>query len=277
MTKKELEKRLPDYAEELKLDELKESTVKKYLTDARRFLSFMEDECQIDKESVIHFKEMPRSRYKPASVNSYLRGVNHFLRWSDRPELTVKTERMQKSFSLEMVLQLREYQQLLAYARREGKEKYYYMMRTLAGTGIRVGELKCITREALENRFVVIHHKGKIREICISNSLCDELLQYCQLQGIQTGPVFYGWKQGTAINETGVWKALKRLAGKAGVDPKKVYPHSFRHLFAKTYMQQIGNLTELSDILGHSSIETTRIYTMETMEEKRASLERLTL
>ena len=277
MTKEELEGLLQAYSADLRREELGGNTIKKYLSDAQRFLRSVPPEENMDKLTVIRFKEKLRIKYKPSSVNSYLMGANHFLIWAGHPELTVKTERLQRSFSRECVLQQTEYRQLLAYARREGKDKYYYIMRTLAGTGIRVGELRYITREVLERRLAVIRHKGKIREICIPDSLCESLISYCEEQEIKSGPVFCGWQEGQALDESGVWKTLKRLADKAGVDPEKVYPHSFRHLFAKIYMQQIGNLTELSDILGHSNIETTRLYTLETMEEKRVSLERLAL
>lgn len=277
MKKNDIQALLPVYETHLRQEELKERTIQKYLSDIRRLQAFFPEETDIDKAAVIRYKAELKKRYRPASVNSYLIGLNQFFRWCGHPEWSVKTERIQKRSGLERALQQNEYHRLLAFARTEGKEKYYFLMKTLAGTGIRVGELAYITRETVEQRYVEIEHKGKIREICIPEGLAQALIGYCEAHQITGGPIFCGYEKGRPLDTTGIWKTLKRMAVQAGVDPDKVYPHSFRHLFAKTYMRQIGNLTELSDILGHSSIETTRIYTMETREEKRASLERLCL
>lgn len=157
---------------------------------------------------------------------------------------------------------------MLDYAKRTGRKKYYMLMRVLAGTGIRVGELKYITVEAVRAGNTDVYNKGKLREIFVPNELSEALLEYCREEQIHTGILFEGSK-GEAISRNAVWQMLTKLAVRAGVDKRKVNPHSFRHLFAKTYMSKYGNLAELGDILGHSNLETTRIYTITTVEEKR--------
>ncbi len=265
------------FRESLLLKEIKEITIRKYERDIGKFLEYAVNSEVIGKDTVIQYKEFLKARYSPSSVNSYLVSLNRYLKWLDKPELAVRLERIQKRSSLNQVLELSDYHKLLSYVQKNGKWKYYCIMKTLAGTGIRVGELRYITCEALEERLAVISHKGKIREICIPDSLCELLRDYCRSKGIQSGIIFYGTDREKPMDVTGIWKGLKRIAAAAGVAPERVYPHSFRHLFAKTYMKEIGNIAELSDILGHSNIETTRIYTMETIAEKRACLERLSL
>lgn len=277
MRQEEMERRLSDYRKSLIREEKKEATVKKYLADIRHFLEFAKGQKagvtgEVDKFLLIAYKEGLRSCYKPSSVNSRLSGLNRYLRWLGEEELIVKLDRIQKRCSLGCVLTVPEYRKLLDYAMTKGKTKYYCIMKTLASTGIRVGELQYITCEVLERQAAVISHKGKIREIYLPDGLCELLAEYCTGRGIQKGIIFSGWFSDRPLDVSGVWKTMKRMAAEAEVDPNKVYPHSFRHLFARTYMKKVGNLAVLSDILGHTSIETTRIYTMGTIEEIRESM-----
>lgn len=277
MTKDKMVKLWEDYAEQLRNQELKESSKRKYKRDIQRFLEFLPEEGKLQKDWVIAYKRYLTERYQPVSVNSYLMSVNRFLRCIDRTECVVKLEKIQKRYSLDHVLTIEDYDRLLFYAHIHGKKKYYCIMRTLAATGIRVGELRYITCEAVNQKMAVIHHKNKIRHIYLPDRLCSLLKEYQAWAKISEGCLFCGRDQGRPMDTSSIWKGLKRLAIKAGVDSEKVYPHSFRHLFARTYMKEIGNLAELSDLLGHSSIETTRIYTMGTAEEKRESLDRMRL
>lgn len=277
MTKEEIEASLDDYEAQLFKEELKVRTIRQYLRDIKCFLVLLEGEEPISKESVIQYKMILESRLKPSSVNSKIISINRYLKWLGCQDLTVKTLKIQRQSSLNHVLEQGDYEKILRYADNHGCQKYYHIMKTLAGTGIRVGELKYITCQALKDQVAIINHKGKIREICIPEKLCSRLLKYCGEQGIREGIIFHGRSKDKPLDPSGIWKYMKRMAAAAKVDPDRVYPHSFRHLFAKTFMRQIGNLTELSDILGHSNIETTRIYTMETTAEKLASLDRLNL
>lgn len=319
MTAKDVITSFPEYIQTLRMNEIKEKSIQKYLRDLKRFLSFLivydygtqspsdhkgqklrevnfkttqinstdpaaflvqnseKLTADITKYDMIAYKAYLLSRYKPSSINSYLLSLNRYMAWSENPDLKLKLERIQRRCSLNHVLEMEDYQQLLTYAEHHGKWKYYYIMKTLAGTGIRVGELKYITKEAVEAGLASVRHKGKNREICIPEGLCRALLCYCAEHQITSGIIFTGRDGHSPLDESGVWKSLKRLAAAAKVDACRVYPHSFRHFFAKTYMREIGNLTELCDILGHSSIETTRIYTKESAREKRESLSRLSI
>ena len=259
------------FEEDLKGNELKESTLEKYRHDMERFMIFT-GENLIDRETTVSYREMLLLCYKPATAISYLMTVNRFFIWAGMGEYCAKLPKLQKRYSLDRTIDEEDYHHLLSYAGSHGKWKYYCIMRTLAGTGIRVGELCFVTCENVEKKSALISKKNKIREVYFTDELCRILKKYAGYEGIQRGCLFVGRNREKPMNNSAVWKALKRLASKCGVEPEKVYPHSFRHLFARTYMKKIGNLTELADILGHSSLETTRIYTMGTDEEKRSSL-----
>ena len=144
-------------------------------------------------------------------------------------------------------------------------------MKTIAQTGIRVGELKYVTVEAIQVGITIVWNKEKYRNVYLTNKLCEELQMYCSDNNISEGPIFCGNKKGQTITNGAVWKSLKYLAIQAGIPQELVYPHSFRHLFAKEYMQKIGDISELADLLGHTRLETTWIYTKTTSEEKRVS------
>lgn len=269
MENKEIDK----YERFLEEKELSRNTVLLYTARAKNFLRTC-DSREIDKSAVDQYVEQMRERYKPRTVNIYIISLNRYLRWSGHQECTVRTERIQPRRSLNNILSIQEYHTMLDYAQQTGRKKYYMLMRVLAGTGIRVGELQYITVEAVREGSTDVCNKGKVREIFISNELSGILLQYCEEEHIDTGILFEGNK-GKAISRNAVWQMLTRLADRVGIDKKKASPHSFRHLFAKTYMNKYGNLAELGDILGHSSLETTRIYTLSTVEEKRKRMDLL--
>ena len=199
------------------------------------------------------------------------------MKWAGREDLVLKTVRIQKKTSMENVISRQEYEKMLEVAKKQTSQRNYMIMKVLAMTGMRVGELQYLTTEALKTGKITIIKKGKYREVCMQKSLIKMLREYCRKEEIFSGYLFFGRNRKQPLDTTGVWKMLKKIAGKAGVDPEKVYPHSFRHLFAKTYMQEIGNILELADILGHSNIETTRMYTLTSTEEKRNALEKLEL
>ncbi|MCM1252828.1 MAG: tyrosine-type recombinase/integrase [Clostridium sp.] len=252
---------------------LSQNTILLYVARAKDFVTVCQN-WEHDKNMIQQYVEHIKTIYRPRTVNIYIISLNRYLKWAGYPGYIVKTNRIQARRSLNNVLSIQEYYKLLDYAAQTGRKKYYMIMRVLAGTGIRVGELRYITVEAVRAGSVDVYNKGKSREIYIPGELAKTLLQYCLEEHIDAGILFEGEK-GKEISRNAVWQMLNKLAYRAGVDRKKVSPHSFRHLFAKTYMNKYGNLAELGDILGHANLETTRIYTLSSIEEKRHRMDML--
>lgn len=263
------------YKDEIKADELSSATISKYVADIKQWLSAMND--RISKSDISVYKEMMCEKYKVTSVNSKIISVNRYLRWLGYKELVVKTKRIQRINGLEKMITKEYYIQMLHYAKSMRKDKMYYIMKTIAQTGIRVSELKFVTVEAVLAGATIVQNKGKFRTVYFTNSLCRELLLYCEMTGCIKGIIFCGRESGKTITPGAVWKGLKYIAKQAGVPETIVYPHSFRHLFAKEYMRKVGDISELADLLGHSRLETTWIYTKTTSDEKKQRLERLGL
>lgn len=271
-----MENTLKNYAAYLEEQELAEGTVGIYLRYANQIEQYAAKEG-ISKKMILSYKESLRQRHAaPTTVNLVVTAVNRYLKYAGYRECTVKTERIQKRKSLENVLSTEDYRKMLEYARKSGRMKYYYIMKTLAQTGIRISELRYFTVEALAARKIQVNGKGKIREIYLPEGLIRELRKYCITERITSGVIFMGNTR-NPIGRASVYKMLSRIGESAGISKEKVHPHSFRHLFAVTYMNCYGNLTELADILGHSNLETTRIYTLTTAEEKRRRMDRLGL
>lgn len=271
-----MENTLKNYAAYLEEQELSEGTVGIYLRYANQIEQYAAKEG-ISKKMILSYKESLRQRHAaPTTVNLVVTAVNRYLKYAGYRECTVKTERIQKRKSLENVLSTEDYRKMLEYARKSGRMKYYYIMKTLAQTGIRISELRYFTVEALAARKIQVNGKGKIREIYLPEGLIRELRKYCITERITSGVIFMGNTR-NPIGRASVYKMLSRIGESAGISKEKVHPHSFRHLFAVTYMNCYGNLTELADILGHSNLETTRIYTLTTAEEKRRRMDRLGL
>ena len=263
------------YIAEMKLNELSNSTIEKYVADINQWLSTAPE--KISKASILKYKENLCFKYKVASVNSKIISINRYLKWLGIKELTVKTKRLQNSSGLENMITKECYLKMLRYADSRNKRKQYFIMKTIAQTGIRIGELKYVTVEAVKEGSTVVWNKGKYRTIYFTDNLRHELLRYCREIDCVTGVIFCGRENGKAITPGAVWKSLKYIARQVDVPEAMVYPHSFRHLFAKEYMRKIGDISELADLLGHSRLETTWIYTKTTSDEKRRKLELLDL
>lgn len=269
-------KELEAFRAYLHCDELSERTQEIYLLQAKRFLLWMDGRA-ITKQEVISYKEnILRQGRKTATVNLAITAVNRYLRFVGYEDCMVHALKVQKAQCPDNILSVAEYRRMTAYARQTGQEKYYCIMRTLALTGIRVSELAGCTVEAISQGGFEVENKGKRRNIYLPYKLTGDLKRYCSEAHIDHGVIFRG-NHGTPISRVAVYKMLVRLAEKAGVPWEKAHPHSFRHLFAITYMQKYANLPELADILGHSSLETTRIYTMTTAEDKRRRMNELDL
>lgn len=262
------------YEKILKKMELSDATIRSYVYIAKRFEEFRKQR-NIDKELVIEYKQkMLNDSFAIATVNLHIVGVNKYIKVCGIVDCEVKSIKVQRRQSLENVITRDEYKRLLEYALESGYKKYYYIMKTLALTGIRVSELKYITVRVLEKGYTHVSNKGKIREIYLPESLTKGLKRYCKEENISTGVVFRGKKE-EAISREAVWKMLKQFADLLGIDRNKVYPHSFRHYFALSYMERYSNLFELADILGHSNLETTRIYASTSIQCKRDKMEQL--
>ena len=230
------------------------------------------------KERVVAYKEHLCARYAPTSVNAALASLNSFFSFLGREDLQVKSLKIQKSpfLSPEREISKREYERLLTAAKRRGNERLYLLMQTICATGIRVSELCFITAEAVRSGRACVSAKGKHRTIFLPKGLCKLLKEYLIRQNRKDGAVFVT-RAGKPLDRSNVWSDMKALCAAAGVDKHKVFPHNLRHLFARTYYSSQKDIVRLADILGHTSIDTTRIYTMESGEIHRRQIEKLGL
>ncbi len=269
-------KEIIKYAEYLSETELSEGTKEIYIRQAMVFMDFLEGKTVTKKEVIAYKKYLIAKGYAYTTINLYVVAANNYLKYTGHKNLAIKTERLQKRHYPENIIDKEDYRKMLDYAKESGRLKYYCIMRTLALTGIRISELADCTVESLTRGKFVTSNKGKVREVYLPDKLIRELNGYCAFQGVSSGVIFRGSSE-KAIDRTSVYRMLIHIADMAGIPKKKAHPHSFRHLFAVTYMEQYSNLFELADILGHSSLETTRIYTATTDEMKRKKMDRLSL
>ena len=257
--------------------EKSENTTKKYLRDVRFFIKYTGSKC-ISKADVLEYKRIICENYSPKSVNSMLSSLNAFFEFLNRYDLKVKTLKIQRQIFADKAKELAkcEYEKLLTAARSKKNERLYLLMQTLASTGLRVSEIKYVTAEAVRSGIATIKCKGKIRQVFLPKNLCKMLKTYIKAQNIKNGPVFVT-STGKPLDRSNIWKMMKSLCSSAGVDKKKVFPHNFRHLFARTYYSIQKDIVRLADILGHSSINTTRIYTTESGDVHIKQIQRLGL
>lgn len=267
-------KQLKGYEEYLFQRELSEGTIGIYTRQAAILLAYLDGRTVTKKEMIAYKNHLMERNRKVSTTNLHIVAANNYLKYAGYEECTIKTSRLQKSRCLENVISMEEYRRILLYAKESGRLKYYYIIKVLAFTGMRISELSSLTVEALAPGRFAVGSKGKTRDIYLSTQLAEELSVYCREEQIEAGVIFTG-KGGNPIGRTAVYKMLVHLADMTGIEKKKAHPHSFRHLFAVTYMERYANLTELADLLGHSSLETTRIYTVTSAEEKRKRLDGL--
>ena len=258
------------------LDEEKSAaTIEKYLRDIRGFCLYLAGR-QISKEETITYKERLTVDYAPASVNSMLIALNRFLRFIGMETCCVRLLKIQRQIycTEDKELSKAEYARLVDAAKQRGNERLNLILQTICGTGIRVSELPYITAEAVREGKAVVNCKNKTRVIFIPSLIQKLLKQYMKKSGITAGSIFIT-KSGKPLNRRNIWRDMKALCERAGVSPNKVYPHNLRHLFARTFYSMDKDIVRLADLLGHSSVNTTRIYTMETGNEHRNRLERV--
>lgn len=243
-------------------------TVRKYTADVREFLRWTDGKIEPPEKLLQEYTEQLTRCFKTSTCNSYLISLNTFLSYMGRDELRQPLHQVQKRFALEHELTLDEYNRILSYLSSSEDKKYYLIARTLAGAGIRVGELPFITLRAARQGWAEVRCKDKVRQIFLPLELQRELVEYALTGGRKDeDPIFQNKRETGPINGSCVWRRLKKAAQMSGVDEAKAFPHNLRHLFARTYMDVYGNILELADILGHNSIETTRIYTRASCPE----------
>lgn len=253
---------LEQFEKELLERERSRNTVEKYFRDVKRFLEFLGDR-ELNREAVLAYKEALLGKYKVSSVNSMLIALNGYLKFCGRGDCCVHVCRQQRRVFLEEERELtkQEYERLVRQAKSDGNDRLCFILQTIASTGVRIGELKYITVEALKKRRVRIDFKGKIRIIILPQSLVQALKDYCRKKKIREGSIFIT-KSGRPMDRRNIWAEMKRLCERAKVLKSKVFPHNLRHLFAKSFYEREQDLVRLADYLGHSSVETTRRYTM---------------
>lgn len=268
-----------DFENMLNEAEKSKNTTRAYMLALRNFTDFTRKSggcTKICKDTVIAYKEYLIRTYSSATSNQYIIGLNNYLRFLGQGDLCIKTFRLQRCCSLENGLTMEEYHKLLEAAKKCDNTSYY-VIRVLACTGIRVSELEYITVDAVRNGGCTVSNKGKVRDILIKSGVCAELMELCEIKSINDGFVFPGKNGKKPLHPTTVRRWMKCVAGKAGIDLDKAFPHNLRHFFAGTYMNEYNDITGLADLLGHDDISTTRIYIQKTKEEKRAKLECLDL
>lgn len=262
----------------LKNEERESSTIAKYLHDVQVFVGWL-GEKEITKEKLTGYKEyLIEKKYNPKTINGILSAINKFLTFVGQSELKVKYLRIQRQLfrNSNRELTQAEYLKLINKAQELGKERLSLLMQTICATGIRVSELKYINIETVKAGKAEISLKGKIRTILLTGKLCKKLLKYAKRQKITSGEIFIT-RSGRGLGRKQIWAEMKALCKKSGVAAGKVFPHNLRHLFARAFYRVCKDVAKLADVLGHSSIETTRIYLISTGAEHLQTLNKLQL
>lgn len=273
LTNKEINK----FRDHLREEEKSSNTLEKYIRDVLAFFKFCSGE--ITKDTVISYKQrLIDSGYAVRSINSMLASINSLFSFLGWYELRVRSMKVQKQVfcSEEKELTKAEYERLCHTAEKKHNERLCLILQTICGTGIRVGELQFITVDAVRKGEATVSLKGKMRNVFIVRALQKKLLNYISEQKIRSGTVFVT-RTGRPMNRTNIWREMKALCVEANVNPQKVFPHNLRHLFARVFYRIEKDIAKLADILGHSSINTTRIYIISTGTEHRHRMERMRL
>ena len=262
----------------LRHDEREESTIEAYLRSLTRFAEWADGRA-VTKELAMEWKAaLAEAGYRPISVNAMLAAVNKFFTCMGREDCKVKYLKLQRQMfrKSEKDLSKEEYQRLVQAAHEKGDLRMELILETICATGIRVGELKYITVEAVRAGVAEIALKGKIRTILLPHRLCRKLQKYAKQQKIASGKIFLT-QDGLPVSRQSIWTRMKALCEAAGVERSKVFPHNLRSLFARSFYGSCHDVVRLADVLGHSSIETTRIYLMSTGKEYLRQLDKLGL
>ena len=272
-----IEDNIKEYKDSLKLSEKEEDTIKQYEGYIKEFIKYanIKNKEDITKEKLIEFKEYMQEQYKTNTINIKITVINAFITFIGLDSsYKLKHLKKQQKATLENVLTQTDYERLLRIAKVKNKKVMYYIMETLAETGIRISELEHITVEAVKKGEAVFDSKGTVeRKAFINKKLQKELLKYCKEEGIKTGIIFKS-RNGNPLDSAYIYKEIQWIAGQARIKKSKAHPHSFRHLFAKNYLSKPGhNIADLKNILGHKNISTTEIYLQKSTRELKETLE----
>ena len=272
-----ISEKIKEFESYLKENERTKNTIEKYIRDITAFAEWMKG-TEMTKELVLEYKAYISQKYAVASVNSMLSSLNSFFDFAELPQYKVKTIKMQRTIFADERKELtkQEYEKLLSTAKDRGQHRLYMIMQTICALGLRVSELQYITVSAVRQGYARIDCKGKMRTVIMPCAICKMLTKYIKKNKITSGSIFVT-KNGKPLDRSNIWSAMKALCREAGVSADKVFPHNLRHLFARTYYKLRKDIVRLADILGHSSINTTRIYTMESGENHRLTMEKLGL
>ena len=268
---------MEDFIRFLRQSERAPATVEKYCREVAKFLSWLGGR-EVAPDVIHAYKEFLISAHTPAGVNGAVAALNCWLEFLGRTDCRLKSVKIQRRIFRDEAKELNqdEYRRLLTAAQRRGKERLMLVMQTICSTGIRVSELRFFTVEAARLGRAEVRNKGKTRTVFLPGKLQKLLLRYAKAQKIIAGPLFVT-RTGKPLDRSNIWHDMKNLCKEAGVAETKVFPHNLRHLFARTFYGMEKDIVRLADILGHASIDTTRIYTMESGVEHRRQLDKMKL
>lgn len=278
MTKEELKNKLDEFIDKERLDEKSKKTIVDYRNAINKLIDFLPDIFEINKSLMIDFKEnLTEKGFKVKSKNKYIVIINKFLKYLGHDNCTLKKFKEQQKTSIDDPIWEQEHKRMLRWAKKLDMLDMYFIIKIFAHSGARIDELKYFTVQSLDNSFIKgAFNKGKERTLIMTNELRRELKAYCKQNKIKSGYIFISpVKEGKMLNNSTIWRRLKKIARSAKINPNKIHPHAWRHLFAKK-CKEIGiDLDELRDILGHNDIKTTAIYTMTSNKEKKNKLEKI--
>lgn len=265
------------FAEALRRNERSRATVEKYTRDTVTFMKYCKGR-QVNGDTIRDYRMHLRERYAISSVNSMVTSLNAFFKFKGWHDIRVKQLKMQQDAYCrdEKDLSRQEYQRLIEAAEAAKKHRLSLIIQTVCGTGIRISELRFITYEAAKKGEALVNCKGKVRHVFIIKALRSLLMKYAKKNGIKSGPIFIT-RKGNPVDRSNIWRDMKTVCKAAHVSPQKVFPHNLRHLFAKTFYDIDKDIARLADVLGHSNINTTRIYTVTSVKEHGKKMERMKL
>ena len=257
--------------------EKSKATIRCYVRNICAFREWI-GERSVEKSAVLEYKEMLMKQHKTTTANVMLSSLNSFFEFCGAHNLRVRAIKVQKEivYDEKKELSKQEYEKLLKAAATKRSKRLYYIMQTICASGIRISELPYITVEAVKKKSAEVNCKGKIRTVILPDDLCVLLMRYISTQDLKSGCVFLT-RGGLPVNRSNIWAEMRALCKKAGIPKEKVFPHNLRHLFARTYYSTQKDIVRLADILGHTSVDTTRVYTKESGKTHRKQVQKLGL
>lgn len=284
MTKENLKEKKKEFIEMLKLEELAQKTLVSYENAIDKFIDFVDNDFTLSKSLMIDWKNSLIEKYSIKSRNQYIVVINKFLKFlgcgdseNKDKDYRIKQFKEQSKSVLEEQIEIQEHKRMLRWAKKMNMMDMYYIIQIFAHVGARIEELKYFTVENLDSNYIKgAYNKGKERVLIMTNELKRDLKHYCKDHKIKSGYIFISpVNENQMLNNSTIWRRLKKIARSAKINPKKIHPHAWRHLFAKQCKENGIDLDELADILGHKDINTTAIYTKTSMKEKKNKLERI--